>query len=277
MGAAEASTSGCRNIDIGNTADIHMRSILTQTLEAYDIEGITQTINERGYVKVPGIIPLEIVDRARELVAGYLTAETTEATRNARTQRVGQLAVKHQLFRDLMCHPVVLAVWKEFLGDNCFCGTWSANTTFPGFNTYGWHIDYPYWSIQQPWPGGNISGQTLWMLDDLTPENGATGVVPYSHTLGCPPAQPTDVWRSDGELLTGKGGDVVFGHGAWYHSARPNTTSKPRTVLLGMYMSACIIPQEDMHGQLAEIENPSELVVKVMGGKQHKPRNVGAK
>ena len=131
-----------------------MRSNLTQTLEAYDIEGITQTINERGYVKVPGIIPLEIVDRARELVEGYLTAEATEATRNARTQRVGQLAVKHQLFRDLMCHPVVLAVWEQFLGEDCFCGTWSANTAFPGFNTYGWHIDYPYWSIQQPWPGG---------------------------------------------------------------------------------------------------------------------------
>jgi hypothetical protein len=252
-----------------------MASLLTQQIENYDIKSLVQTINERGYTTVPGLISTQVADEARGLVEGYLEAEATDATRQAKTQRVGRLAVRHPLFRDLMCHPVVLAVWERFLAEDCFCGTWSANTAYPGFNAFGWHIDYPYWSIKQPWPEGNLTGQTLWLLDDLTPENGATGVIPYSHKLGCPPVSPTDVWREDGELLTGKRGDVVFGHGAWYHTARPNTTSNPRTVLLGMYMRPCLIPQEDMQGQLAQIKTPSEIVTKVMGGKQHRPRNVG--
>ncbi len=73
----------------------------------------------------------------------------------------------------------------------------------------------------------------------------------------------------------GTRGSVVLAHGAWHHTARPNTTDRSRTVLLGMYLKPCFIPQEDMHGQLAQIDDPSELVQKIMGGKQHRPSNVG--
>lgn len=240
-----------------------------------DIEHTVGEIDERGFVLVPDVIPTELADRARALVHGYLDAEASDATRRARTQRVGQLAVRHQLFRELMCHPTVLAVWERFLGPDFYCATWSANTAYPGYGAFGWHVDYPYWSLQPPWPPGNIAGQTVWLLDDFSEENGATGAVPYSHRLGRPPAPPTDRWRDDGEILLGARGSVVFAHGAWYHSARPNSTDRSRTVLLGMYMKPCFIPQEDMHGQLAMIDDPSELVQKIMGGKQHRPRNVG--
>ena len=241
-----------------------------------DIDSIVSTIDERGFALVPDVIPAAVADQARELVEGYLAAEATADTREARTQRVGQLAVKDELFRELMTHPFVLSVWERFLGPDFYCSTWSSNTTYPGFNQLGWHVDYPYWSVQQPWPPGNITGQTIWLLDDLTDENGATGAVPGSHRLGEPPVAPTDRWRDDGEILAGTRGSVVFAHGAWYHTTRPNQTDRTRTVLLGMYLKPCFLPQEDMHGQLAQIEAPSELVAKIMGGNQHRPRNVGA-
>lgn len=240
------------------------------------VEQIVAAIDERGFTVVPDVIPAEVTDRARDLVHGYLEGEATEETRAARTQRVGQLAVKHELFRDLMTHPFVLSVWESFLGCDFYCSTWSANTVYPGFDRLGWHVDYPYWSVQPPWPPGNITGQTIWLLDDLTAENGATAAVPGSHRLGKPPAAPTDQWREDGEILCGRRGSVVFAHGAWYHTARPNQTDASRTVLLGMYLKPCFIPQEDMHGQLARIADPSDLVHRIMGGQQHRPRNVGA-
>ncbi len=241
-----------------------------------DIESIVKTIDERGFVLVPDLITTEVADQARELIHGYLKAEATEETRKAKTQRVGQIAVKHQLFRDLMCHPVVLAVWERFLGEDIYCSTYSANTVYPGYDHIHWHVDYPYWSLTPPWPPGNITGQTLWLLDDLTDDNGGTGVVPYSHRLNEHPVEPATEWRSDGEILNGRRGSVVFAHGAWYHTGRPNITDQSRTVLLSMYLKHCFIPQEDMHGQLAKIENPSELVQKMMGGNQHRPGNVGA-
>jgi len=44
-----------------------------------------------------------------------------------------------------------------------------------------WHADCPYWALEPPWPTGRLTGQTIWMLDDFTEENGATGIVPGSH------------------------------------------------------------------------------------------------
>ena len=241
-----------------------------------DLESTVETIDERGFAIVPNVISSALADRARGLIHDYLETEATPATRQAKTQRVGQLAVKHQLFRELMCHPTVLAVWERFLGPDFYCSTWSANTAYPGFDNIGWHVDYPYWSVAQPWPPGNITGQTVWLLDDFSEANGATGAVPYSHRLGHPPAAPANQWRDDGEILLGSRGSVVFAHGAWYHTARPNTTAQSRTVLLGMYLKPCFIPQEDMHGQLAQIDAPSELLQKIMGAQQYHPSNVGA-
>jgi ectoine hydroxylase-related dioxygenase (phytanoyl-CoA dioxygenase family) len=242
----------------------------------HEISAIINQVNERGYCCVPDVISAEKTDEARAVLHDLLKNEATDATRAARTQRVGRIAVKDPIFLELMCHPFVIEVWKAFLGDDIICSSFSSNTMYPGHQSIGWHADYPYWSLQPPWPAGNFAGQTVWMLDDFTEENGATGGVPYSHKKGHPPDGDTKTWRDDGEILTGAKGSVVFAHGAWWHTARPNQTQQPRSCLLGMYLMPWFIPQEDMRGQLAELENPSELAQQLLCGKQHSPRDVGA-
>jgi ectoine hydroxylase-related dioxygenase (phytanoyl-CoA dioxygenase family) len=241
----------------------------------HDVDAIIQQIDERGYCTVANVISSEKTAEARAALHALLEDEKTEATRQTCTQRVGRIAVKDPIFLELMCHPLVLDVWKKYLGNDIICSSWSANTMYPGQQDIGWHADYPYWSLQPPWPTGNFAGQTLWMLDDFTEENGATGGIPFSHRKSHPPDEPHSTWREDGEILTGARGSVVFAHGAWWHTARPNTTQQPRSCLLGMYLMPWFIPQEDMRGQLEELENPSEQVQQLMCGKQHQPRDVG--
>lgn len=87
-----------------------------------------------------------------------------------------------------MSHPVAVAILKRFLGEDVTCTTWSSHTLFPGFKHISWHADYPYWAMTPPWPEGRLAAQAFWMLDDFVPENGATAVIPGSHTkLGHPP------------------------------------------------------------------------------------------
>ena len=241
----------------------------------HDVQNIIREVEERGYCKVPNVIPPEKADQARAILDDLLTAETTEEIRQSGSQRVGRIAVKHPIFIELMCNPLVLEVWKTCLGDDIICSSWTANTMYPGHQNIGWHADYPYWSKKPPWPAGNLAGQTLWMLDDFTIENGATGGIPFSHLKGHPPDGITDAWRDDGEILTGTRGSVVFAHGAWWHTARPNVTNQTRSCLLGMYIMPWFFPQEDMPSQLAELDNPSELVKQLLCGKQYTPRNVG--
>ena len=205
-----------------------------------------------------------------------LKAEATEQAHVAKTQRVGRIAVKHPIFLDLMAHPTIVALWREYLGEDMVCSTWSGNSIYPGGDAINWHSDYPYWSIQPPYPPGRLAGQTIWFLNDLTEENGATAMLPQSHLKGEPPPPELKTqWIEDGKILTGKRGSVAVMHGACWHTARPNKTDQIRSVLLGMYTRPWFIPQEDMRGQLAELEKPSALVRQLMCANQREPRNVG--
>ena len=67
---------------------------------------------------------------------------------------------------------------------------------------------------------------------------------------------------------------MVF-HGATWHTARPNSTKRARSALLGMYTRPFYLTQEDMLAQLAKLENPSEIVQQLMGAKRHQPGMVG--
>ena len=52
---------------------------------------------------------------------------------------------------------------------------------------------------------------------------------------------------------------------------RPNTSNAARSALLGMYTRPIYVTQEDMRAQLADLDNPSDLVRQLMGANQHQP------
>lgn len=252
-----------------------MSQLNTASLDQTNLDAIAAQVDENGFAIIQSVIAPEKADAARSIVERILAEEATDADHEAKTQRIGQIAVKHPIFIELLTNPFIVAFWRNYLGDDAICGTWSANTAYPGFDRFGWHSDYPYWTISPPWPPGRMAGQTLWLLDDFSPENGGTGVLPGSHKKLEPPPKRDMGWIDEAEILTGTRGTVMLMHGACWHTARPNTTDNARSALLGMFMRPCFIPQEDMRGQLAQLENPSELVHQLMCGNQRTPQNVG--
>ena len=169
----------------------------------------------------------------------------------------------------------MVAVWQKYLGADVICSTWSGNTVFPGHAAYDWHADYPYWAMTPPWPAGNFTGQTIWLLDDFTEENGGTGVIPHSHRKLHPPDPATRRGpRDDAEILQARRGSVVLLHGGLWHSARPNRSDSPRSALLGMYIRPVCVPMENMRGQLETIakDGPvSDLARQLLGANQRQP------
>jgi len=236
------------------------------------VEQIIREVDERGYCIVPSAISMEETDRVRSILRGILQAEHTAEIERTCHQRVFQIAVKNRVFLELMAHPLVVGVWKKYLGEDVICSTWSSNTMYPGMSCYDWHADYPYWAITPPWPAGNFTGQTIWLLDDFTSENGATGVVPFSHRKLHPPSEAERrVARDDAELLIAPRGSVAFLHGALWHSARPNRSASPRSALLGMYLRPFCVPMENMRAQLAQIPDASDLEKQLLGANQRWP------
>ena len=217
-------------------------------------------------------------DEARLKLERLLADEMTDEIRAAKTQRVGGIAYKDPIFAELLAHPLIVSIWQSYLADDAvICSTWSANTAYPGYEKYGWHPDYPYWWINQPWPLDKVCGQTIWLLDDFTEENGGTGYMPGSHLKGCePPKAWNEEWPADAQILTGERGGALVFHGALWHTARPNRSDKARSALLGMYTRPFFLTQEDMLAQLQKVENPSELLRQLMGGARHQPGIIGS-
>ena len=264
-------------------ADIGARKGRTGELEmdkvdmVHDVSSIVDRINERGYCVVPSVISTDKADAARVELERLLADESTDEIRAAKTQRVGGIAYKHRIFAELVAHPLIVSIWQSYLDDDdVICSTWSANTAYPGYDKYGWHPDYPYWWINQPWPLKKVCGQTIWLLDDFTEENGGTGFMPGSHLKGhSPPNGWNEAWPAEAQILTGIRGSALLFHGAMWHTARPNRSDSARSALLGMYTRPFFLTQEDLLAQLDKVENPSEMLRQLMGAKRHQPGIIG--
>ena len=243
------------------------------TIDAARVDRIVRTVDEFGVCIEPDVISTDRADEVNAVVREILERETTDDIRSSGQQRIGEIALKHPAFRQLMSHPLILAVWRRLFGEDMVCSTWTANTIYPGAGKTHWHVDHPFSGMKDPYPIEWLAGQTVWMLDDLTEENGATGYVPKSHTRRHPPANPEE-WPQDGQFATGTRGSVVFAHGAWWHTSNANKSDQPRSVLLGMYVTTIVTPMEDMRSQLQRIADPSETERQVMGGNQRLPANI---
>jgi ectoine hydroxylase-related dioxygenase (phytanoyl-CoA dioxygenase family) len=79
---------------------------------------------------------------------------------------------------------------------------------------------------------------TIWMLDDFTPDNGATRMIPGSHKWGRRPQDVLDdpmASHPDETLLTGKAGCIAVMNAHMWHGGTANRTSAPRLAMHAFY------------------------------------------
>lgn len=245
----------------------------TETLNA-QVDATIDEIRENGFAVVPDLLSPGEADVLRTALEEIVNAETELSRRPTGHQRALYVAVKNPIFLEPLCHPFVLAVWRRYLGEDVICSSLSSNTLWPGCTEQYWHVDYPHWTMAEPYPTFPLAAQTLWMLDDFTEENGATAAIPGSHRKDHLP-QMGSAWSDDAVILTGRKGSAILADGAFWHTSRPNRTERSRSTLLIKYIRSFCIPQEDMRWQLSLLENPSAAVRHLLGGDQYQPTRPG--
>ncbi len=99
-------------------------------------------------------------------------------------------------------------------------------------------------------PDYNMRMNVLVMLDDFTPENGATHVLTGSHRQAEPPAP--EAFDRDFQRLTGPAGSVVLFNSYLWHRGGLNITDRARVALTLSYGPAYIKPQLDYARMLGE-------------------------
>jgi ectoine hydroxylase-related dioxygenase (phytanoyl-CoA dioxygenase family) len=138
-------------------------------------------------------------------------------------------------------HPRVLAAMRHVLGEFRLSSL-NSRAALPGEGHQALHAD----SGHPVEPGAYEVCNSIWLLDDFTPENGATRVVPGSHRRGTMPADemPDPAARHPDQIqLTGRAGTVVIFNSHLWHGGTKNHTDKPRRAMHS-YFALRHLPQQ---------------------------------
>ncbi len=197
-----------------------------------------QTLDQQGFLHLKGVLTQEQVEainrRQAELLAEEGENAGTEVHQEAGADRLSDLINKDPVFHVILTEPKVLAALAHVLQHDLKLSSLNSRAAQPGKGLQGLHAD---WGRLET-PGDYQVCNSIWLLDDFTPQNGATRAVPGSHLHGRTPtddmpdpAQP----HPDEVLILGKAGDVVVFNSHTWHGGTVNYTDKPRRALHGYY------------------------------------------
>ena len=149
------------------------------------------------------------------------------AEREGGTRHVGGLIGAGEAFDRVYQHPKILAAVHHVLRRSFRVAELHGREPLRGFGQQGLHADARPRSASEPF--GIVT--TLWMIDDFTPDNGATRIVPRSHlSLSPPPRALADPGshHKDEFVVTGSAGTVLLFNGHLWHSGTKNRSGARR-------------------------------------------------
>jgi ectoine hydroxylase-related dioxygenase (phytanoyl-CoA dioxygenase family) len=202
---------------------------------------VAKRLLDDGYVVVAGMMDAAGLDAARGDLDRVLGA--TRTGRNAfegfDTQRVYALFAKTRTFDQAATHPLLLGVLDEVLAHYQLSAPVGIRIG-PGEKAQILHRDDSIYPIPEPHPPLVVN--TMWPLDDFTPENGATRFIPGSHAWA-PGRRPTA--DDPVEIAVMSPGSAMFYLGSLWHGGGANQTAAPRLGVILEYVVGWLRQQEN--------------------------------
>jgi ectoine hydroxylase-related dioxygenase (phytanoyl-CoA dioxygenase family) len=250
----------------------------------------------RGFVLIPDLLGADVLAEIRGALAPHLRGEFMGRNdfEGHRTERVYSLVGRGRVFEDLVEHPRILGLCEEFLAPNYLLTASQAISIHPGETPQAFHTDDLFYRI--PRPREAVSVSTIFAVDPFTAENGATQVVPGSHTWSdealARSLRPIDFTtlpeeerrpkpdRPVPEELRGKVEDVVMPAGSvivflgtLVHRGGGNRSQRPRLALSNQYCEPWARQQENYTLAIPpeQVRRMSERVQALLGYSIHPP------
>jgi ectoine hydroxylase-related dioxygenase (phytanoyl-CoA dioxygenase family) len=198
-----------------------------------------QQLDRDGYVVLEDAMGPELLRELREAIFAQFEREGDRAGHEFKTEeharRLANLVNKGEVFRRAIALPRVLEGVRHVVGQDTKLSSLNARSADPhSEDGQPLHVDMS----ALPDERGYWVCNTVWLLDDFTTENGATRMVPGSHTWG---QRPQDVLADpqaphpDEILLTGKAGSIAVMNSHLWHGGTANRTAAPRLAMHAFY------------------------------------------
>jgi hypothetical protein len=193
-------------------------------------------LDDLGYLVLPDFVPATMLEEMRERVEALWAEEGDDAGTEFRlepgTRRLANLVDKGDVFARMIVMLGILECIEAVIGPDYKLSSLNARSTNPhNPEAQPWHVDAGAIADER----GYWVCNTIWMLDDFTPDNGATRMIPRSHTWGRLPEAGNKDTLPDEQLVTGRAGSVVVMNTHMWHAGTGNRTDRCRRALHGFY------------------------------------------
>lgn len=197
-------------------------------------------LEEFGYLILRGVIDADWLEELRRESDRLLREEGERAGSEFRPEpgsdRLANLVDKGECFERVVSHPAVLEAVEIVLGPDWKLSSLNYRAALPGEQgLQPLHCDMGL----VPDERGYAVFNSIWMLDDFTPDNGPTRFVPGSHRSGQIPQQvlqDPNAPHPQEMVALGKAGDVILTNAHMWHGGTANRTTVPRRSLHGFYV-----------------------------------------
>lgn len=195
-------------------------------------------LRDDGYVVLPGIISnaflAELNLRIDELFEEEGAAAGSEFKQEQGCRRLANLVNKGEVFQRVIAHELVLK-HVAYVFPEVKLSSLNVRSVNPnGERRQPLHADMAAIADQR----GYWVCNALWMLQDITAENGPLRVVPGSHRLGKLPQDVLEdpkAYHPEEITVTGRAGTVVVMNAHLWHGGTENRSEQPRRALHAFY------------------------------------------
>lgn len=230
---------------------------------------------EHGYVIVPSVLDADECAAIKAALEPYVDGQYPGRNdfEGFHSERVYSLISKHQVFRDLLVHPVAMGALDRLLAPGYLISAFLAIHVHPGETAQDMHFDDGFVHHPRPRPSNMVS--IIWGIDEFTATNGATQFVPGSHRWADGHVVDPPFAADDDRVMTAvmPAGSALIMDGLLMHRGGANVGDSDRLAITPQYCEPWTRQQENHI-----LATPSELtasldprVRELMGYSIHPP------
>ena len=196
-----------------------------------EFENAIYELDLYGFTVVERVLTSDQIATMREVLVRLNDEVGEERAGEGSCSHVSNLPTLDPIFFPIIDHPRILPILEHYLEPTLILGSLNSRIVRPGDGDQGFHSDIPAEMLNMASP---VMMNTVWMLDDFTPEIGATRIVPGTHKSGINPP-PENVEMKHVLTATAPAGSVLVFNGQCWHGGGGNTSDRNRHAIFGHY------------------------------------------
>jgi ectoine hydroxylase-related dioxygenase (phytanoyl-CoA dioxygenase family) len=209
-----------------------------------DVETHVKRIAETGYAIVEDAIESDLIDALNDDLLrlehdlGIVPAHNL--FEGIHTTRIYNLLAHGTNFERVPVHPAILPICEGVLDPGLLVSSLSSIAIGPDGSPQPIHADDQVIPLPKPHPPTVCN--TMWALTEFTEANGATRIIPGTHTADESPDLARHYDSIPAEMAMGS---VLIWHGSLWHGGGANTTTDRRVGIAMNYCAGYIRQQEN--------------------------------